>query len=324
LYGDDVVRQYDDFAAWAGDESPVFADWARGVARDGEVLALVRALPDRKRQPNLVFAAARWHGAEAGPYPRLRSVLLERWEEVRATVLARSTQTNEVGRCATLLPLLAAVPGPVALVEVGASAGLCLHPDRWSYRYSNGVALDPPAGPSPVVLSCEVSGDPPLPDRLPEVVWRAGLDLNPIDLRDDDAVAWLQALVWPGQEDRRARLAAAIEVARTDPPYLVRGNLLDGLPALLSEAPAGATVVVQHTAVAFYLEPPDRDRFDAMMRGLVGEGAVHWISNEGPGVLPRVTGRAQPPDGLFVLGYDGRPVGWTHGHGRSLHWLGDA
>jgi hypothetical protein len=137
-------------------------------------------------------------------------------------------------------------------------------------------------------------------------------------------MAWLQTLVWPGQDERRDRLAAAVRVARRDPPYLVRGNLLEDLPALLAEAPEDATVVVQHTAVAFYLEPADRDRFDAMMRGLVSDGSVHWVANEGPTVLPRVTGRAAPPDGLFVLGYDGRPVGWTHGHGRSLHWLGNA
>lgn len=325
LFGTDLVRQYADFGSWwTAKESPVYRDWAHGIARDDEVLGLILGLPELKRQPNLVLAAARWHGAEPGPYANLRAVLLERWDDVRATVMARSTQTNEVARCATLLPVLAAVPGPLALVEVGASAGLCLYPDRYSYRYSNGHVLDPDDGASPVVIACEVEGDPPLPDRLPEVVWRAGIDLNPLDVRDEDAMAWLQTLVWPGQDERRDRLAAAIALARQDPPHLVRGDLLTGLPDLLAGAPADATVVVQHSAVIFYLEPPDRDRFEAMMRALVADGSVHWVSNEGPLTLPGVTGGAVPPEGLLVLGYDGRAVAWTHGHGRSLRWLGNS
>ena len=127
------------------------------------MLALVDSLPLAKRQPNLVLAAARWHGAAApGPYDGLRTVLLDDWDAVRATVLSRATQTNEVGRCATLLPVLAGLPGPFALLEVGASAGLCLYPDRYSYRYPDRgdvTALDPADGPSPVVLECAVGGD---------------------------------------------------------------------------------------------------------------------------------------------------------------------
>lgn len=322
LFGDATLAQeYADFAAQA-DDSPVIRDWATGVAADPEVLALIEPLPRLKRQPNLVLAAARWHGAEPGPYENLRSVLMSRWDEVRATVIARSTQTNEVGRCATLLPAIAQVAGtgPVALVEAGPSAGLTLLPDRYSYRWSDGTALDPADGPSPVVLECEVSGPVPLPSALPEVGWRAGVDLNPLDVRDPDAMRWLETLVWPGQPERVARLSAAIEVARTDPPYLLRGDLLTDLPRLLEEAPGGATIVVQHSAVIAYLEPDDRARFDAMMRGLVAEG-VHWVSNEGPSVLPCVTGEAAPRPGEFVLGLDGHAVAWTHGHGRRVHWL---
>lgn len=321
LYGQPVAQEYADFAAhWAADASPVFAEWASGVAGDEEVRALLEQLPRVKRQPNLVFAAARWHGAQPGPYADLRRLLLRDWETVRATVLARSTQTNEVARCATLLPALGLLPGPLALVEAGPSAGLCLYPDRWSYRWPDGRRLDPDDGPGRVVLDCEVDGPAPLPSRLPEVVWRAGIDLNPLDVRDDDAMAWLRQLVWPGQEERLPRLAAAVEVAREDPPHLVRGDLLSGLPDLLGQAPAGATVVVQHSAVIAYLGADDRGRFDAMMRGLVA-GGVHWLSNEAPGVLPSVTGDLAVPEGSFVLGLDGRAVALTHPHGRALTWL---
>jgi hypothetical protein len=320
-----TAREYLDFGdRQARGSSECFSRWALAVAEDPEVLRRIESLPTAKRQPNLVFTAARWNGVRPGPYDALRTALLDDWDAIRDTVLARATQTNEVGRCATLLPVLAALPQPLALLEVGASAGLCLYPDRYSYRFtgpSGSLALDPPGGRSPVRLDCEVHGRPPLPERLPEVVWRAGLDLNPLDVRDDDAVAWLQTLVWPEHEDRRRRLAAAVELVRAEPPTLVRADLNDGVRDLAGAAPTDATLVVFHSAVTAYLSAVDRERFVRTVRGLPG----HWISNEGPHAVPDVAGTAtsEPPAGPapFLLAVDGRAVAWTDGHGRALWWM---
>jgi hypothetical protein len=305
-----VREQYLRFADEASEDSPCFVEWGEGVAADPEVLAWVDELPGLKKQPNLVFAAARWHGVPApGPYAGLRSALLSDDGTIRATILERSTQTNEVGRLACLYPAFAQLvpnePGrSVALLEVGASAGLCLYPDR--------------AGS---LLSCTTTGQVPR-DVLAPVVWRAGIDLSPIDVNDDQAVGWLETLVWPEQEDRRERLRAAVEIARGDPPYLVQGDLFVELPALMAQAPEDATLIVFHSAVIAYLEPADRERFAAMMAGLVGDGGCHWVSNEGPRVLPHlVPAGVEVPFGRFVLAVDGRPVALTHGHGAELDWL---
>jgi hypothetical protein len=106
----------------------------------------------------------------------------------------RATQTNEVGRCALLLPVLAALPQPLALLEVGTSGGLCLYPDRYAYRYG-GHTL----GDGAPVLDCALAGTAP-PRRLPEVVWRAGLDLNHVLTLDGVPLAWTrphgQAMAW--------------------------------------------------------------------------------------------------------------------------------
>src|SRR5688500_17658030 len=127
LLYDDVVAEYRDFATYAAGDSPCFQEWALGVADDEAVLAWLGTLPTLKRQHNLVFAAARWHGAPApAPYDALRAVLLEQEPAVRATVMERATQTNEVGRLAVLVPVLGLVEWPLSLIEVGASAGLCL------------------------------------------------------------------------------------------------------------------------------------------------------------------------------------------------------
>ena len=320
----EVRAQYLEFATQASD-SPCFIEWSLGVADDPEVLAWVDALPGIKKQPNIVYAAARWHGVAApGPYAGLRAALLTDDGRIRATILERSTQTNEVGRLATLLPAFTSlVPsGPVALIEAGASAGLNLFPDRWGYAWSTEHGpVELGAEPR---LPCEVAGPAPLPARLPEVAWRAGIDLNPLDVTDPDQMRWLENLVWPEQDDRRRRLRQAVEVARSDPPRLVRGDIVEELPALVSEAGEHGTVVVFHSAVAAYFPPELRSRFQELMLGLVADGACHWVSNEAANVLPDITATA--PDGVpraphFVLGVDGQMAGRTHGHGRTLEWL---
>lgn len=321
----DLQDAYADFAAYARDDSPCLSAWAEGVAADPEVLAWLADLPTLKRQPNLVFAAARWHGVPApGPYDGLRDALLGDDGTIRATILARATQTNEAGRMATLVPAFSLLgAGPFALLEVGASAGLCLFPDRWSYRWSTGDGLVE-AGTGPV-LDCAVKGVLPVPVTVPRVAWRGGIDLHPLDVTDTDQMAWLTTLVWPEHHDRRRLLASAIEVARADPPSIVTGDLLTDLPPLVDAASRHGTVVVFHSAVAAYLDPGDRARFHELMAWLVADGRCHWVSNEGKNVLPAVTATGPDvPEGrhTFVLGVDGQAVAWTHGHGRSMRWFG--
>jgi hypothetical protein len=298
--------------------SPTYEDWSLGVATDPDLIALIDELPKPKRQPNLLFAAARYVGVPAGPYADVREAVLDRWPEIRAIILEKRVQTNEPGRCAVLLPLLAALPQPLALLEVGASAGLCLYPDRYSYRYTGHPRLDPRTGPSAAVLDCEVTGPAPIPDHLPEVVWRAGVDLNPLDVNAQDDMRWLETLVWPEQDHRRARLAAAIEIARTDPPHLVAGDLNDRLTGLAGTAPHNATLVVFHTAVLVYLDAAGRAAFVEQVRGL----DARWIATEVAGLFP-VTAPPSPSTGQLMplVTLDGDPVAYAAPHGQVLHWL---
>lgn len=320
-----LADTYRAFAVECGDESPTFRAWAEAVAEDSEVLAWIGALPEAEQQPNLVFASARWNGAPApGPYDGLRATVLHRSEAVRETILNRSTQTNEPRRLAVLMPVLARIEeesgGPLALVEVGASAGLCLHPDRYGYDWGDAGAL-PLDGPT---LRCAVTGPMPVPMRRPEIAWRGGSDLNPLDVRDPDTLQWLETLVWPEQEERRGLLRAAAGIAAAAPPHLVRGDLLETLDEQVALAALRGTVVVFHSAVIAYLSQPERRVFAERMTRLVEQGSVRWISNEGDRVLPEVTRTARGsgrPTERFVLGLDGRAVAWTHGHGASMTWM---
>ena len=156
---------------------------------------------------------------------------------------------------------------------------------------------------------------------IPPIVWRAGLDLNPINPTDADQAAWLETLVWPDQPHRLERLRAALAIARSDPPPVLKGDLRTDLPALAATAPPDATLVVFHTAVLGYLpNPAERAAFAATVRDL---GAV-WISNEVPAVFPDIAARAPTPRprGAFLLAVNGAPMAWTDPHGAWMQWFG--
>jgi uncharacterized protein DUF2332 len=309
-----VAAMYAEFAAReARGVSPAYERLSDAVSRDDELLALLGTLPPGKRQPNLLFGVVRFLGGPVEDPAAFRAYTLANWPAIEAQLRVRATQTNEVGRCAVLLPVLASLAQPLALLEVGASAGLCLYPDRYAYRYGDHVI-----GSGEPVLDCALTGTAP-PAGVPEVVWRAGLDLNPLDVTDPADVAWLDALIWPEHAHRRARLRAAVAVAAADPPLLVRGDLLDDLPALAARAPAGVTLVVFHSSLLFYVPAPRREAFTAVVRGLPG----HWLANESPGLLPYGALPHPPGEALHnVLALDGTPLAWTRPHGQALIWFG--
>ena len=298
--------------------SALYEEFALGVAKDGFAHELLATLPEEKRQPNLLFATLRHVCGTPRDWPEFRDLLRRHEAAVRDVMLIRRTQTNEAGRCATLLPVFARLPQPLALLEVGASAGLCLLPDRYGYDYGE-RRLPPPCTDAPV-LPCRADPATPLPATQPRIAWRLGLDLHPIDVVDQSQCAWLETLVWPEQTDRLHRLRAAITVARRDKPRIVQGDLLVDLAACASQAPKNTTLVVFHSAVLAYVA--DRALLEEFAATLRQIGAV-WISNEVPGVFPSIRDRVRGsgPRGAFLLSVDGEPMAWTDPHGAWIEWI---
>ncbi len=312
-----VAETYRSFARWeARGRSAAYESLAESVADDAAVVAFIGSLPPDKRQPNLLFAVARYLLGVVPGIQQLRELVSQSRPELTELMLTRRTQTNEPARCAALLPALARLPEPLALIEPGASAGLNLLFDRYSYDYAGQrLAGSDPHAPT---LRCQPRGPVPLPPRIPAITWRAGLDLNPLDVTSDDDVRWLGCLVWPGEGDREQRLAAAIASARRDPPAVHRGDLLTGLPALAAQAPADATLVIYHSAVLYYVAPDQREQFASTVRGL---GAV-WLSSEAPGVLPAIAAPARADDPFtYLLARDGHAIALADSHGTWLEWL---
>lgn len=229
--------------------------------------------------------------------------------------LPPGVQTNEVSRCAALLPGFLEIAGstclPLRLLEIGCSAGLNLRWDHYRYETSQGPLGSPN---SPVVLDNPFLGDPPasVPFTVAE---RRGCDLNPINPTTSDGRLALLSFIWPDQLERFQQLSKAIEVARAIPAAIDRANAAEWLETQLARPCAGAATVIFHSIVLLYLGNDDRNRI-AQFLARAGEQATRraplaWLSME-PGENQTDVHLTLWPDGqrrrIARAGYHGRPV----------------
>ncbi len=133
-----------------------------------------------------------------------------------ASILTHEPQTNEVRRSACLLGGFLTIGEeaglPLRCFEIGASAGLNSLWDRFRYDIGGTTWGDPM---SPVILSCRWEGNAPSLAGALTVVERHACDRRPLDvLRTEDAVRLL-SYCWAEQQDRMARLQAAVTLAQT-------------------------------------------------------------------------------------------------------------
>ena len=225
-------------------------------------------------------------------------------------------QTNEVGRCAALLPgfLTVAESGlPLRLLEVGASAGLNL---RWdAYRYRAGDFAWGPAG-SPVTLDFELTGEiHPNPPAGVEVAERRGCDAAPVDAATAEGRETLLAYVWPDQKERVGRLRAALGLAARLPVAVDREAAAAWIARRLAAPATGQMTVVFHSIVVQYLSEAEREQFELHVRDAAGwataEGPLAWLRMEPAGELAEVRLTVWPGGEERLLGragYHGSPV----------------
>ena len=235
--------------------------------------------------------------------------------------LDRPPQTNEVGRAnalfAGLLVFAQHFPLPVALFELGASAGLNLRMDRFGYDLG-GLRVGDPA--SPLQLRPDWTGAPP-PHARVDVIGRHGVDLTPLDpLRDGDR---LLAFVWADQARRIAQLEAALEVARAEPITLDAGDAADWIEARFAEPqPEGSSRLIYHSIAFQYFMPESQQRVAAAIKR-AGQRAtkttpIGWLRFE------RTSDEQDPTLRLrsWPRGKD-RLLATSHPHGTYVNWLGD-
>ncbi len=298
----DISRVRNHFRFWGEVEaranlSPLYEVFGHAVADDDAVLALAAECREGQPPPNVLFAAVHallrhysehplsaYYASLGGTKPAdeaagwlLREFCLAHREELLPVIRTRLTQTNEVRRCAVLLPAFANVARetgrPLSLIEIGPSAGLNLLFDRYQYRYGDLRVGDVA---SPVILDCEPKSDLGAL-QIPAVAARSGIDINPLDVRDDEDVEWLRALLWPEHLDRLALLNAALDIASVAPPRLVRGDVLELLPKEVAAAPVGSAVCLFATFVLNQFPRELLVRFGALLLELSRTRELHLI-----------------------------------------------
>ena len=286
----------------------------------GGLHALVRRdrLPDLAAlyPPHALPDAARLWGAVAAAFREAEPELLA-W-------LDRPPQTNEVARSAVLMAGLAVVAAetglPIALHELGASAGLNLLPDRYACRLGTKVYGDPT---STLVLAPAYEGESP-PDTSPAIAVRRGVDRNPLSVRDPAHRERLLAYVWPDQTERLARLETALAIATLDPPTVDEADAADWIESELEPSPVrGLCRMVQHSIAFQYFPAASQERIRRWIEraGAAAEtdAPVAWISYEidsaAAGGRPSLRLRLWP-------GGEERVLATADAHGRRMRWLG--
>jgi hypothetical protein len=336
----DLARQFATFAQRECGASPLYQQIAVGIA-SGEALLAIAAPGANGPKPNLFLAAVHYlllsgidhplaqhypsvarFALDSDPFPAFKRFCLEHREQIQAIVASHRVQTNEVARCAYLVPSIyhvsqRAAGRRLALIEVGSSAGLLLLYDSYGYDFGDGRQVGDVAT---LRIDCALGGPitPPLPTAFPAIANRVGIDLNPLDVRESAAMHWLRALVWPDQPERAERLRRAIDIARRHPPRLIPGDANQVLPSVLESIPADAVPCVIHAHTLNQFSPAERDRFDRVLTEHSIGRDVYRLSLEGK----------RPPHAQLELRHYARGVVQTEEllaqydpHGGWLDWV---
>ncbi|MHA1528466.1 MAG: DUF2332 domain-containing protein [Alphaproteobacteria bacterium] len=241
-------------------------------------------------------------------------------------LLESAPQTNEVARSAILLGgllTIAAETGlPLALNEIGASAGLNLHPDCYAYELGRGRRRGP--GDAPLTISCDWRGAPPPLDARLEIASRAGSDIAPIDAADAQAHDGLLAYIWPDQPDRLERTAAALTHATAHAVTLARAEAADWVESLLAEPPEpGIVRVLMHSIAWQYFPRATQGRIAAALAdagaAVTREAPLAWLRFEPDGIrdTAAIMLTLWRGDGA---GGETRALGRGDYHGRFAEW----
>ena len=236
-----LAKHFSYFADHEVTDDPLYVALCRHVAARPDLLELMQHAPPTQRVPNLLLAsvhdrvlagvphALREYFPSAGgtrppdgDLPATFDDFIAAQREALCGLLAtRSTQTNEIGRCAVLWPALCALArrtghARLALFDFGSSAGLNLGVDGYCYDYGPFTLGDANSEVPPI--DCHPVGDhaalQSAAAHAPQIVERIGVDPAPVDVHDDAQVRWLRACLWPYDRVRLTRFDQAVKAAR--------------------------------------------------------------------------------------------------------------
>ncbi|HYN33530.1 MAG TPA: DUF2332 domain-containing protein [Ilumatobacteraceae bacterium] len=343
---DDLAGLWRWYADQFRGDSRIYGRIADAVAADREVLEILSEAPPAAHLPPAALAAVHYllldgfdhpladvyaGRSETDPGPLFCGLCRTERTNLLALLETRRVQTNDCGRSAIIGPALtwatAHVAGPYYLIDVGASAGINLHCDRYRLDYGDHGVTGP--DDSTVRVACEVTGgNPPIAERLPTFAGRVGIDRSPIDLSDPADAQWLLACVWP-DTGRVERVQASIRLAQQDPVPMVAGRANDVLPHVLTELPPAATALVMTTWAFSYFSIEERAQFLDLLRDESQRRRIVWLCADTRLALDTfddlATGDRGGAEVLVAVVFEGgiearHLLGFVHPHGNWIDW----
>ena len=271
----------------------------------------------------------------AGPVTdeALDAAITSAWQRQQPALLkalALPPQTNEVQRSAALLPGLlhvaAQTPMPLALIEIGASAGLNLWCDHYrhehEHEHKHGTwAWGDPAS-ALTLRSTWVGAAPPAAHLV--IARRAACDAMPIDLTQAGEGLRLASFIWADQPERLARLRAAQTIAAACMAQsglrVQAAQAADFVRHQLQQRTAGQALVLMHSVVWQYIARAEQDDIRAQMeaagRAATAEAPLAWLRFEPPAPDKAVDVRCR-----FWPGGADRLLARCHPHAARIDWL---
>jgi hypothetical protein len=317
--------------------SDLYEHLAVNIAEDKEILGMCRYAREGQPVPNMLLGAVHYlllKGYEhplkqfyssivkepehyMGAFVPFQDFCMEYKEEVIHLLQTKLVQTNEVRRCAYLFPAFSYVyekiNKPLALIEIGTSAGLQLMWDQYSYSYGSGEIYGNRT--STVQITSEIKGDqfPILSNPVPPVSHRIGLDLHINNLSDKEDYHWLKALIWPEHIDRRELFEKAAEYVKSSSIKMIEGNGIEILPRMAKEIPEESVLCVFHTHVANQIPLEGKKKLLEEIQRIGEKREIAHIYNN-------MQDRELHLD-YFIGGEEHRnTIGQTEGHGRWFEW----
>lgn len=308
------------------------------ISNDRELLQLSSYAPMNQPIPNLLFAAVHYlllkgkvhelkdfyKSIVAFPknadhcFPYFKRFCTQYRHEIISLLRQKLVQTNEVSRCVYLYPIFCNIyekmNKPLALIELGTSAGLQLLWDQ--YRYSYGTETVYGNQSSNVHLRADIKGKKRPPFLLmnsPPIFSRIGIDLHVNDLNVQEDYLWLQALIWPSETKRRQLFIRAAKIVRQDPPHLVEGDGIDLLDSIVEEVDERAIPCVFHTHVANQSTPQMQQKLLADIDQIGKKKDIFHLYNNLPDHKLRL-------DAYIEGEKSAKIVGETEAHGKWFTW----
>ena len=301
------------------------ASWdPQAVLRDALPLRIAGGLHNLFRQGFEPDLGKIYHGelSDQMAIDSLVGDVVARHDTVLLPWLDSPPQTNEAGRSASFVAALHWLASRVVpnfeLNEIGSSAGMNLLIDR--YRYVLGGVASGPTD-APVTIRPMWNGPPPPADPFTITSVR-GCDIQPIQVSDDAAANRLMAYIWPEMPERFERMAAGIDMIRTDPVDLVQADAAEFVEARLAKPQGSSTTrVLMHSIVWQYLPDDTQHRIQVAMAS-AGEAAttdkpLAWISLE----TNRTTFQHELKVSYWPGGSEPIILGEAHAHGLWVNWF---